>query len=121
MRIRSSCRGIVAASIAGFTYLGLSLIDVAPAAAEDARTCFNRESDKFFTNLAIAISERTINPAAIGDDFIAKGTDSIVGACRSAAPPIGAADATALREYMAKWTVHLDRKLTDLERTGRPD
>ena len=90
--------------------------------AEDGpRTCFDREANTFFSRLAVAITENRIDPAQIGDGFVSRGTESILAACVSAARPASAAEIAALRDHMAKWSLHLDRKLSEIQRTGTPD
>jgi hypothetical protein len=110
-----------AIAIPGLAPLALLAAALAALAEDGPRTCFDREANTFFSRLAVAITENRIDPAQIGDGFVSRGTESILAACVSAARPASAAEIAALRDHMAKWSLHLDRKLSEIQRTGTPD
>jgi len=86
-----------------------------------AQGCLDREANAFFGRLAAAVLDGTVDPSRIGDEFIAKGTESIAAACTAAGSQASGADLDRLRAYMARWTVHLDRRISEIQRAGTPD
>ncbi len=74
-----------------------------------------------FTKLAVAINENAVDPAKIDDGFMAQGAETVVAACKGATPPPSETDLKAFRAYMGDWSVHLDRRLSDVKRAGAAD
>jgi hypothetical protein len=106
-----------------------TLLMLCPAPGPDGRAwsqdsrqaCLDREANAFFAKLAAAVVDGTVDPAKIGDDFIGKGTESIIAACSPAGSQRSGAEIDRLRGFMARWTVHLDRKISEIQRAGTPD
>jgi hypothetical protein len=98
-----------------------SLGDPEAMASEELRACLSREAGDFFTKLAHAIASSAVDPAKIEDAFIAQGTEIMVEACQRTTGQSAPADIAAFQAHMARWSGHLDRKLTDISRAGSSD
>jgi acetyl-CoA acetyltransferase len=99
----------------------LAAISGAALSQETARTCLEREMEAFFTKLASAIIESSVDAAKVDDVFIGQGAESIIRACSAAGQAPSPAEAEGLRTTMKKWVSLLDRKLSDIRRTGGAD
>ncbi len=83
-------------------------------ADEDPRTCLSREATAFYGKLAAAVLSSAIDASKIDDHFVAQATETIVETCKTAAGPAEEADLAAFKDYMAKWSAHLDRRIGEL-------
>jgi hypothetical protein len=116
-----SLRFIARAGFALLALLSAAFLEGTAWSQGSAQGCLDREANAFFGRLAAAVLDGTVDPSRIGDEFIAKGTESIVAACMAAGSQASGADVERLRAYMARWTVHLDRRISEIQRAGTPD
>lgn len=122
MRTSSPGRRLLAASLIAVVSL-LPLTTGAPGAAADegVRGCLMSEADQFFGRLATAIGTSEVEAASIDDAYIARESEPIVTKCANGADPTADADVAAFRAYMARWSYHLDGKLSNITAQGAPD
>lgn len=112
--------------LAALIFAVLTLLPVASGAdqvfaGEDLRACLMREADQFFRRLAVAITASEVDPASVDDAYIARETKPIVDKCTKAnGQPDADADA-AFQAHLARWSYHLDRKLSEIIARGASD
>ena len=90
-------------------------------AGAELRKCLMDEADRLFSRLATAIGTSEIDPAKIDDAFIGRESAPLPGKCTKETGQSDAADLAAFRGHMAKWSYHLDRKLSEINAKGTPD
>ncbi|MCL4766567.1 MAG: hypothetical protein KJZ80_10075 [Hyphomicrobiaceae bacterium] len=80
-----------------------------------------REAEELFGRLAARIGAFEVDPATVDDAFINREAEPIVGKCAKASGPSAPAEVAAFRTHMARWSYHLDRKLSEINAKGTPD
>jgi len=122
MRTSSSGRRLLAAPLFAVALL-LPLTSGPPAAAagENVRACLMGEADRLFARLAAAIGTSEIEAASIDDAYIARESEPIVAKCANGNGQSAEAEVAGFRGYMARWSYHLDNKLSDINARGTPD
>jgi hypothetical protein len=122
MRTSSPGRRRLAASlIAAVSLLPLTTGSPGVAAGEGVHGCLMSEADQFFTRLAAAIGASEVEAASIDDDYIARESEPILTKCVKEADPSADAGVAAFRAHMARWSYHLDSKLSSINARGAPD
>ena len=122
MRTSVPGRQLLAAPI----FAALTLLPVVSGAdqvvaGENLRACLMREADQFFRTLAVAITASEVDPASVDDAYIARETKPIVVKCAKANGQSDADADAALQEHLARWSYHLDRKLSEILTRGASD
>ncbi len=122
MRTFALGRWVPAAAILGVLSLLPSAVGVPRAvAAEDVKSCLLREADQLFSKLAVAIGTSEIDPATIDDAYVDRESVAITRKCTPSAGNPAPADLEVLRAHMARWSYHLDRKLSEITAKATPD
>lgn len=121
MRLFVPCRQCLAASAAAAISV-LALTSLAqPASADGVRECLMQGADQLFDRLATAIGSGEADPATIDDARIARETDPIIAKCTNGNAESAVDEIAAFRAHMARWSYHLDRKLSLLLSKGSHD
>lgn len=122
MRTLAPGRQLLAAPILAVLTLLPTASGADPARVHaDLRACLMREADQLFGKLAIAIAASEIDPATVNDALIARETEPILDRCAKANGQSARANDTAFQAHMARWSYHLDRKLSEITAKGAPD
>ena len=120
--LQAGRRSSTAIALAMLAMVGAGILGGSRALAnEDTRACLSREAAAFYGKLAAAVLGSAIDASKIDDHFIAQATDTIVETCKQAAGTAEEADIAAFKDYMAKWSAHLDRKIGELTTLGGAD
>lgn len=113
---------MAAAALAVLAYPPVGLWGPSPAlAAEDLRACLMREAGDLFGRLAAGIGTSEVDPASIDDAFIDREAEPIVDKCAKATNQSEPTAIAAFRTHLARWSYHLDRKLSEINAKGTPD
>lgn len=122
MRTSAPGRWLLAAPFAGVLFLLTVAPDVPRAAAgEDVRACLMGEADRFFSRLATAIGSFELEPARVDDAYITRESEPIIEKCANGGGQSAEVEVAAFRAHMARWSYHLDRKLSEITARGSPD